>query len=74
MEQRTYETVKVEREGGIAFDWIYNRDLFDRWRMEQMVRHFAAVLAAATAAPRQRLDQLDLLSAAERPEVIAGFM
>jgi pristinamycin I synthase-3/4 len=32
--------------GGITFSWLYNRDLFDRWRMEQMARHYVRVLEA----------------------------
>jgi non-ribosomal peptide synthetase component F len=33
-----------EREGKIIFSWLYNRDLFDGWRIEQMVRHYVRVL------------------------------
>lgn len=33
------EVNAYERNGRIELFWIYNRDLFDRWRMEQMARH-----------------------------------
>jgi pristinamycin I synthase-3/4 len=38
-----------ERGGQVEFGWLYNRDLFDRWRMEQMTRHFVRVLEAMIA-------------------------
>jgi hypothetical protein len=34
-----------EAEGQLRFYWIYNRDLFYRWRIEQMVRHYGWLLA-----------------------------
>jgi len=30
-----------QRGGEVVLHWIYNRDLFDRWRMDQMARHYA---------------------------------
>jgi hypothetical protein len=37
-----------EREGGVDIVWLYNRDLFDRWRIEQMARHYVRILDAST--------------------------
>ena len=40
------EVHAFERGGEIALHWLYNRDLFDRWRMEQMARHYVRMLDA----------------------------
>jgi hypothetical protein len=40
------EVHAFEREGDIWLYWLYNRDLFDGWRMEQMARHYVRVLEA----------------------------
>jgi len=45
-----------EGKGGLY--WLYNRDLFDRWRIEQMARHYARVLTSAIADDTRTLDQL----------------
>jgi non-ribosomal peptide synthetase component F len=55
-----------EREGGIQIVWLYNRDLFDRWRIEQMARHYARILDATQADVHGALGKVDLLDAAER--------
>ena len=28
-----------EQDGGLVLSWLYNGNLFDGWRMEQMARH-----------------------------------
>ena len=38
-----------EQGGEIRLVWLYNRDLFDGWRMEQMARHYVRVLEAVAA-------------------------
>ena len=43
------EVHAFEREGEISISWLYNKDLFDRWRMEQMARHYVRVLEAVIA-------------------------
>ena len=55
-----------EHEGQLDIFWLYNRDLFDRWRMEQMVRHYAHLLKAILAAPDEPLYRLEMLGAEER--------
>jgi acyl carrier protein len=45
--------------------WIYNLDLFDRWRIEQMARHFEQLLAAAVQDLEKPVCDLDILSASE---------
>jgi amino acid adenylation domain-containing protein/thioester reductase-like protein len=59
-----------EREGEIGLSWVYNRDLFDRWRMEQMVRHYLRVLQAVVADPKQRIGVVELLGDGERRQII----
>ena len=54
----------------LSFLWLYNRDLFDRWRMEQMARHFERVLDAVVADPEQAVGRLELLSEEERGQVL----
>ena len=41
----------VERAGAVHLQWIYNRDMFDRWRIEQMAQQFELLLRAAVAMP-----------------------
>ncbi|HXC63529.1 MAG TPA: condensation domain-containing protein, partial [bacterium] len=60
-------------EGGLELYWLYNRDLFDRWRIEQMARHYVGLLEAALAEPEVPLERLDMLEAEERHRVLEGF-
>ena len=62
-----------EREGQLELFWLYNRDLFERWRIEQMARHYLSLLEAAVAAPDAPLHQLEMLSAQERHILVEGF-
>ncbi len=59
-----------EREDGMDFYWMYNRDLFDRWRIDQMARHYIALLTAAITDPEKAVWQIQMLSAAEQAEVL----
>ncbi|MGH4000423.1 MAG: AMP-binding protein, partial [Pseudonocardiaceae bacterium] len=63
----------VEQEGELRVYWVYNRDLFEGWRVEQMARHYERLLAAVVAVPDERLYRLDMLSAEERQSVLEGF-
>ena len=62
-----------EGEGQIRLSWVYNRDLFDRWRIEQMARHFVRLLEAAVAAPDEPLHRLGVLDADERHTLLESF-
>src|SRR5215475_11548834 len=56
------ETHAWERAEEIDLFWIYNRDLFDRWRIEQMTRHYMRLLDAVvhmSDVPLRRLEMLD---------------
>jgi amino acid adenylation domain-containing protein len=59
------EVHAIERSGKLEIVWIYNRDLFDRWRIEQMARHYEQLLAAAMQDPEKPVCQLEMLSASE---------
>lgn len=59
-----------ERDGGLEFSWVYNRDLFDSWRIEQMARHYLTLLESALAAPDVALHRVDVLDASERHYLI----
>jgi nonribosomal peptide synthetase DhbF len=54
--------------------WVeYATDLFDRWRVEGLVRHLVRVLDGGTADPGVRVSQVDLLSPAERRLVLSEW-
>jgi amino acid adenylation domain-containing protein len=55
-----------EHGGTLGFYWLYNQDLFGRWRMEQMAHHYVGLLDAIIASPTLPLHQLQMLSAKER--------
>lgn len=55
-----------EQQSGIVFDWLYDRELFDRWRVEQMLRHYGRLLHALVATPDLPLYRVEMLSAEER--------
>jgi amino acid adenylation domain-containing protein len=50
----------------LGFYWLYNQSLFDRWRMEQMARHYVGLLQLILASPDIPLHRLDILRAEER--------
>jgi amino acid adenylation domain-containing protein len=63
--------VHVWEEGGegIGIMWVYNRDLFDRWRMERMAGHYLELLRGVLEDESRRVDRLHLLPEAERRQV-----
>jgi len=64
------EVHAVETGGGLQLSWVYNRDRFDRWRIEQMARHYIALLDAAAARPDAPLRALDVLTPDERRHLL----
>jgi len=64
------EVHAVEHNGVLDFHWLYSRDLFDRWRMEQMAAHYLRLLEAVAGNPRQQVADFDLLSRSEFARVI----
>jgi amino acid adenylation domain-containing protein len=64
------EVHAYERGGEIALQWWYNRDLFDRWRMEQMARHYVRMLEAVVREPGCAVGRVEMLSATERHQLL----
>ncbi|HEX3095097.1 MAG TPA: amino acid adenylation domain-containing protein [Candidatus Angelobacter sp.] len=56
------EVNAIERNGQLHIVWIYNRELFDRGRIEQMARHYERLLTAAIQDPDQSVRHLGTLS------------
>ena len=56
----------VESPAGLHAVCSYSMDLFDADTIARMLEHFRNVLEAVAANPRQRIDQLAVISAAER--------
>jgi amino acid adenylation domain-containing protein len=52
----------VESSAGLRLHVEYATDLFDRWRVEQLVRHLERTLRAASDNPAVRLSEVRLLS------------
>jgi non-ribosomal peptide synthetase component F/acyl carrier protein len=59
-----------ESEGEIELFWLYNGDLFDRWRMEQMGRHYLRALEAMVSDAEQKIGSIDLLGEEERRQIL----
>ena len=67
------EVYAAEHDGQLVVTWVYNRALFDRWRIEQMARHYAQVLRAVAADPEACIGEVELLDAAERRQLLEGW-
>jgi amino acid adenylation domain-containing protein len=52
---------------------VYNRDLFDAWRMQQMARHLVGVLEGAARHSETPLWKLAMLQAGERRQLLAEW-
>jgi nonribosomal peptide synthetase DhbF len=59
-----------EQDGEIRTDWIYNRDLFDQWRIQQMAQHYQVVLESVAANPQLEIGNIDLLEVNERNQIL----
>ena len=68
------EVHAIERNGQLDIVWIYNRDLFDRWRIEQMARHYEELLAAAMQDLDKPVRHLAMLSTSEMEQLKIGGM
>jgi len=67
------EVYASETDGELTVGWLYNRDLFDEWRVAQLARHFERILDAALANPAAAVGNVALLSAAEQREILATW-
>ena len=59
--------------GQLELTWMYNRDLFDAWRIEQMAQHYARILQAMAADPTQPVANLGRLDATERQQLLEAW-
>ncbi|HEY2236960.1 MAG TPA: amino acid adenylation domain-containing protein [Candidatus Angelobacter sp.] len=57
----------------LRFSWLYNRDLFDRWRIAQMGQHYICLLRKITANPRLKLAKVPFLDEKEQVQILEGF-
>ena len=62
-----------QRESRLELYWIYNRDLFDRWRIEQMACDFSRLLESVIAGPDMALHCLQMISNADRRRMLSEW-
>ena len=67
------EVHAFEHDGRVSFSWVYNRDLFERWRVEQMARHYVRVLEAVIEDADRAIGQVELLGAEERKQILEDW-
>ncbi|HET9183299.1 MAG TPA: amino acid adenylation domain-containing protein, partial [Candidatus Angelobacter sp.] len=63
----------AENEDAIRLYWLYNGDLFNKGRIEQIARHYSRVLQAIGEDVGQSIRSLPLLSREERDHILAGW-
>ena len=54
-----------ELDDQLGLSWLYKRDLFSRWRVEQMARQYLRVLETVSDSPNQRIAEIDFLDKSE---------
>ena len=62
-----------QRDKKLELYWIYNRDLFDRWRIEQMAGDFGRLLESVIAEPNAALHRLQMISSADRRRMLSEW-
>ena len=62
-----------QRENKLELYWIYNRDLFDRWRIEQMAGDFGRLLDSVIVGPNVALHRLQMISSADRRRMLSEW-
>ncbi|MGB9119425.1 MAG: amino acid adenylation domain-containing protein [Candidatus Angelobacter sp.] len=62
-----------ESSGQLEFYWVYNSDLFDHWRIDQMARHYKRLLELIAEGIEQPLWQMDVLTHEERSQILAEW-
>nr|WSZ19204.1 amino acid adenylation domain-containing protein [Streptomyces canus] len=72
MDGAQFDLTLVLQESSDTFQGLlsYSTDLFERATAERMARHFQTLLAGAVDAPDARIGALDMLSAADRHQLI----
>jgi amino acid adenylation domain-containing protein len=67
------EVHAFERQEGIRIEWLYNCALFDRWRIDQMARHYVKLIGQLIEDPGRALDNVSLLTGGERQRILAEW-
>jgi len=62
-----------EQQGQLQFYWLYKRDLFDRWRIEQMSRHYVRLLELVLEHPDWPVNRFDPLADEEKHRLLAEW-
>ena len=62
-----------EGDGRLAIGWLYNRDLFEGWRIEQMLGHYVRILDAMVADSGQVVGRVEVLSEEERHRLLVEW-
>ncbi|MFF9346551.1 amino acid adenylation domain-containing protein [Streptomyces sp. NPDC014734] len=62
-----------ETDDGPRISAAYATDLFDEVRIERLLTHFGTLLTSVAAAPGVPVEELELLTGAERALVLTGF-
>jgi pristinamycin I synthase-3/4 len=57
--------------GGLSLFWLYNGELFDRWRIEQLAQHYGRIVQAMSQDIDRRLGSVQMLAPEERMSVLA---
>ncbi|HMI88045.1 MAG TPA: amino acid adenylation domain-containing protein, partial [Polyangiaceae bacterium] len=65
------QLVMVEGDGGLAYAFEYNSDLFEDATVARMMTHYRTVLDAAVSAPERRVASLPILDSRERERLIS---
>ena len=60
-----------EKDHQLQLDWEYNSDLFDASTIKRMQEHYRRLLEGALANPEQHISALDMMTGAEREELVA---
>jgi amino acid adenylation domain-containing protein len=63
----------VETDNGLAITAEYATDLFDEVRVERLLAHLETLLTSVATAPAAPVEELELLTGAERALVLTGF-
>jgi amino acid adenylation domain-containing protein len=64
-------TLDIEpSEQGLVANWEYNSDLFEDATITRMLGHFENILTSVLANPQQQVNQINLLTAAERNQLL----
>jgi amino acid adenylation domain-containing protein len=63
----------AEADGRINGSFEYNAELFERPTIDRMVRHYHAILAAMASNPDQRISEIEILSNAERRQLLVDW-